>query len=129
MLGILRNSKFGNSVQTSKNYTEAKRGVTNLVFMDLNNPFSVSGDVTGYINMHNTHLFTFGHTKLQYMSATAKITAKRKLMSITITEHLVQRKEYQMRMPLGYMKILQQPNLKFLEDKKSWVGRTVMSPF
>ena len=25
-LGILRNSKFGNSVPTSKNYTEEKRG-------------------------------------------------------------------------------------------------------
>ena len=24
--------------------------------------------------------------------------------------------------------VLQHPNLKFLEDKQSWVGRTVMSP-
>ena len=40
---------------------------TDLVFMDLINPFGVSGDVTGYINIHNPHLFTFGNTKLQYM--------------------------------------------------------------
>ena len=44
--------------------------------MDLINPFGVSGDVTEYINMHNTHLFTFGNTKFQYMSATTKTTAK-----------------------------------------------------
>ena len=25
--------------------------------------------------------------------------------------------------------ILKNPNLKFIEDKKYWVGRTVMSPF
>ena len=49
---------------------------TNLFFMDLINPFGVSGDVTGYINMHNPHLFNFGNTKLQYMSATTKIAAK-----------------------------------------------------
>ena len=48
----------------------------NLVFMDLINPFGISGDVTGYINMHNQHLFTFGNKKLQYMSATTKISAK-----------------------------------------------------
>ena len=29
-------------------------------FMDLINPFRVSGDVIGYINMHNTHIFTLG---------------------------------------------------------------------
>ena len=45
-------------------------------FMDLINPFGVSGDVTGYINMHNPHLFTFGNTKLQYISATTQIAAK-----------------------------------------------------
>ena len=44
--------------------------------MDLTNPFGVSGDVTGYISMHNPHLFTFGNTKLQYMSVTTKIAAK-----------------------------------------------------
>ena len=41
-----------------------------MFFMDLINNFGVSGDVTRYINMHNPHLFTFGNTKLQYMSAT-----------------------------------------------------------
>ena len=44
--------------------------------MDLINPFGISGDVTGYIIMHNPHLFTFGNTKLQYMSATTQIAAK-----------------------------------------------------
>ena len=53
---------------------EVKIIFANLVFMD--NPFGVSGDVTGYINMHNPHLFPFGDTKLQYMSATTQITAK-----------------------------------------------------
>ena len=48
---------------------------TNLVFMDLINTFGVSGDVIGYINMYNPHLFTFGNTKLQYMSATTQIAA------------------------------------------------------
>ena len=72
-IGLLRNSKFGNSTPTSKNYTEAKRGessekgfqnmevniiCTNLIFMDLIKPFGVNGDVTRYINMHNPQLFT-----------------------------------------------------------------------
>ena len=48
----------------------------NLVFMDLINPFGVSSDVTGYINMHNTHLFTFWNTKFQYMSGNTQIAAK-----------------------------------------------------
>ena len=34
------------------------------VFMDLINPFGVAGDVIGYINMHNPHIFNFGKTKL-----------------------------------------------------------------
>ena len=48
----------------------------NLGFMDLINPFGISVDFTRYINMHNLHLFTFGNTKLQYMSSTTKIVAK-----------------------------------------------------
>ena len=55
---------------------EVKIIFTDLFSMDLINPFGISGDVTGYINMHNPHLFTFGNTKLQYMSATTNITAK-----------------------------------------------------
>ena len=46
------------------------------VFMDLINPFSISGNVTRYINMYNNHLLTFGNTKLHYMSATTQIAAK-----------------------------------------------------
>ena len=57
---------------------EVKIICTNLVFMDLINPFGVSGDVTGYINMHNPHLFNFGNPKLQYRRATSKIAAKEK---------------------------------------------------
>ena len=45
-------------------------------FIDLINPFGISDDVTGYINMYNPHLFTFGNTKLQYISATTQIEAK-----------------------------------------------------
>ena len=56
-----RKFKFGNSVPTSNNYIEAKRGrkfkkgfqkmevniiCANFVLMDLINPFGVSGDVT-----------------------------------------------------------------------------------
>ena len=44
--------------------------------MDLINYFGISGDFTWYINMKNPCLFTFGDTKLQYMSATTKIAAK-----------------------------------------------------
>ena len=55
---------------------EVKIICANFVFMDLINPFGVSGYVTGYINMHNPHLFTFGNTKMQYMSATTQIAAK-----------------------------------------------------
>ena len=49
---------------------------TNLVFIDLTNPFGFSGDFKRYINMNNPHLFTFGNTKLQYMSATTQVAAK-----------------------------------------------------
>ena len=55
---------------------EVKILCANLVFMDLINLFGVSGDVTGYINMHNPCLFTSRNTKLQYMSAPNKIAAK-----------------------------------------------------
>ena len=55
---------------------EVKIICANLFFMDLINPFGVSGDVIGYINMHNPYLFTFGNTKFHYMSATTQIAAK-----------------------------------------------------
>ena len=55
---------------------EVKIICTNLFFMDLIKPFGFSGEFIGYINMHNPHLFTFGNTKLQYMSATTQIAAK-----------------------------------------------------
>ena len=44
--------------------------------MELINILVFSGDVTRDINMKNPHLFTFGNTKLQYMSATTQIAAK-----------------------------------------------------
>ena len=44
--------------------------------MDFTNRFGFSVDITGYINMHNPHLFTFGNKKLQYMSATTQVAAK-----------------------------------------------------
>ena len=55
---------------------EVKIICRNLVLMDLINPFGISGDFIGYININNPHIFTFGNTKLQYMSATTKIAAK-----------------------------------------------------
>ena len=97
--------------------------------MDLINPFGFSGDVIGYINMHNPCIFTFGNTKLQYMVPLLKLQLKK------INEQNHNR-------ALGakegvpnedatweYEKILQHPNIKLLDDKKSWVGRIVMSPF
>ena len=55
---------------------EVKIIFTNLVFMDLINPFGFIVYVIGYINMQNTQLFTFGNPKLQYMSATTQVAAK-----------------------------------------------------
>ena len=45
--------------------------------MDLTNPFGVSGNVSGYINMHNLDLFAFRNKILQYMSATTQVAAKK----------------------------------------------------
>ena len=55
---------------------------------------------------------------------------ERRLRSRTIKEYLVQWKD----LPSEDSKweaenILQHKNMKFLEDKQYWVGRTVMSPF
>ena len=55
---------------------EVKTICENLVFMDLINPFGISGDVTEYTNMHNPHLFAFGNTKLQNTSSTTQVPAK-----------------------------------------------------
>ena len=56
---------------------EVKIICRNLIFMDLISPFGISGDFIGYINMHDPHLFTFGNTKLQYMSSTTKLQLKK----------------------------------------------------
>ena len=51
-------------------------------------------------------------------------------MSKTIKEYLVQWKDLPSEDGTWEEEnILQNQNLKFLEDKKYWVGRTVMSPF
>ena len=56
-------------------------------------------------------------------------TRERRLRSRTIKEYLVQRKDLPSKdATWEEEKILQHPNLKLLEDKQSWVGRTVMSP-
>ena len=55
---------------------EVKIICENFVLMDLSNILVFSGDVMRDINMENPHLFTFGNTKLQYMSATIQIAAK-----------------------------------------------------
>ena len=57
-------------------------------------------------------------------------TRERRLRRRTINEYLVQWKD----IPSQDAKweeenIFQHRNMKFLEDKQSWVGRTVMSPF
>ena len=56
-------------------------------------------------------------------------TRERKLRSITIKEYLVQLKDLPSEEATWEdEQILQHPNLAFLEDKESWVGRTVTSP-
>ena len=57
-------------------------------------------------------------------------TRERRSRSRTIKEYLIPWKD----IPSEYAtweeeKILQHPNMKFIEDKQSWVGRTVMPPF
>ena len=57
-------------------------------------------------------------------------TRERRLRRITIKEYLVQWKD----LPSEHAtweeeKFFQHPNLKLLEDKQSWGGSTVMSPF
>ena len=56
--------------------------------------------------------------------------SERRLRSRTIKEYLVQWKDIPSEDATWEEdNILQHTNLKFLEDKKYWVGRTVMSPF
>ena len=57
-------------------------------------------------------------------------TRERRLRSRTIKEYLVQWKDLPTEdATWEEEKIFQHPNLKFLEDKQYWVGRTIMSPF
>ena len=57
-------------------------------------------------------------------------TRERRLRSRTIKEYLVQWKDLPSEdATWEEEKILQHLDLKFLEDKQSWVGRTVMSLF
>ena len=57
-------------------------------------------------------------------------TRERRLRRRTIKEYLVQWKDLPSEDTTWEEEnILQHPNMKFLEDKKYWVGRTVMSPF
>ena len=55
---------------------EVKNICANFVLMWLINILLFSGVVIGDINMQNPHLFTFGNTKLQHMSATTQMEAK-----------------------------------------------------
>ena len=57
---------------------EVKIICENFVLMELIDILVFSGDVTRDINMKNPHIFDFGKTKLQYMSATTQIAAKEK---------------------------------------------------
>ena len=57
-------------------------------------------------------------------------TRERRLRSITIKEYLMQWKHLPSEDATWEEEnIFQNPNLKLLEDKQNWVGRTVMSPF
>ena len=55
---------------------EVKTICANFVLMELINILVFSGDVIRDINMKNPQLFTFGNTKLQYMSSITPIVAK-----------------------------------------------------
>ena len=70
--------------------------------------------------MHNPHLFTFGNTKLQLK----KINEKNHNKALGAKEGVPNEDA-----TWEYERILQHTNLKLLEDKQSWVGRTIMSPF
>ena len=97
---------------------EVKIICTNLVFIDLINPFGVSGDVIGYINMHNPHLFTFGKTKLQYMRSTTKLQLK-KINEQNHNRALGAKEGVPNEdATLEYEQILRYKNLSFLKDKK-----------
>ena len=87
--------------------------------MDLINPFGITGDVTGYINMHNPHLFTFGNTKLQYMSATTQVAAKENQWQNHNTALGAKEGVPNEDSTWEHEKILQHTNLKFLEEKQS----------
>ena len=51
-------------------------------------------------------------------------------MSRTITEHFVAKEGVPNEdATWEYENILQNPNIKLLEDKQYWVGRTIMSSF
>ena len=57
-------------------------------------------------------------------------TRERRLRSRTIKEYLVQWKDLLSEDATWEEdNFLQHPNLKLLEDKQYWIGRTVMSPF
>ena len=92
---------------------------TILGFMDLINTFGVTSDVIGYINMHNPHFFTFGNTKLQYMSSTTKLQLKKineQNHNIALgAKEGVPNEDY----TWEYERILQITNIKLLEDKQS----------
>ena len=96
--------------------------------MDLINHFDVSGDVTGYINMHNPCIFTFGNKNCSTWVPLLKLQLKKI-------------NEWKHNRALGakegvpsedatreYEKNLQHKNLEFIEDTQSWVGINIMSP-
>ena len=79
-------------------------------FIDLINPFGVSGGVIRYINMHNPHLFTFGNTKLQLN----KINEQNHNRALGAKDGVPNEDS-----TWEYKKILQHTNLELIEDTKS----------
>ena len=96
---------------------EVKTTCTHLFFMDLINPFCVSGDFAIYINMHNPYLFTIGNTKLQYMSATTQVAAKENQWQ-NHNKALGAKGVPNEDCTWEYEKIFQHTNLELLEDKQ-----------
>ena len=55
---------------------EVKAICEKFVLMELIILLVFSGDVIGYKNIENPHIFTFGNTKFQHMSTTTQMEAK-----------------------------------------------------
>ena len=82
------------------------------------------------LSLHKYFLLWMMKVSSQLFSEKILKIREKRLRSRTIKEYLVQWKDLPSEDATWEEEnIFQHPNLKFLQDNKSWVGRTVMSPF